>query len=59
MKILDASEPEFGAPMTEYEVRDFLVNSKKNVHISSLDQKENLTYIPHGIILTITMTNFT
>jgi hypothetical protein len=29
MKILDASEPEFGAPMTEYEVRDFLVNSKK------------------------------
>jgi nitroimidazol reductase NimA-like FMN-containing flavoprotein (pyridoxamine 5'-phosphate oxidase superfamily) len=39
MKILDASEPEFGGPMTEDEVRDFLVNSKKNVHISSLDEK--------------------
>ena len=39
MKILDASEPEFGAPMTESEIRDFLANSKKNVHISSLDKK--------------------
>ena len=39
MKILDASEPEFGGPMTEDEVRDFLVNSKKNVHISTLDEK--------------------
>jgi hypothetical protein len=29
MKILDASEPEFGGPMTEDEVRDFLVKSKK------------------------------
>jgi hypothetical protein len=36
MKILDASEPEFGGPMTEDEVRHFLVNSKKNVHISTL-----------------------
>jgi general stress protein 26 len=26
--------------MTEDEVRDFLVNSKKNVHISTLDEKE-------------------
>jgi heterodisulfide reductase subunit B len=39
MKILDASEPEFGSPMTEDEVRNFLVNSKKNVHISTLDEK--------------------
>jgi general stress protein 26 len=39
VKILDASEPEFGGPMTEDEVRDFLVNSNKNVHISTLDQK--------------------
>jgi PPOX class probable F420-dependent enzyme len=39
MKILDASEPEFGGPMTEDEVRDFLVKSKKNVHISTLDEK--------------------
>ena len=39
MKILDASEPEFGGPMTEYEVRNFLVNSKKLLHISTLDEK--------------------
>jgi hypothetical protein len=39
MKILDASEPEFGGPMTEDEVRDFLFNSNKNVHISTLDEK--------------------
>jgi uncharacterized pyridoxamine 5'-phosphate oxidase family protein len=39
MKILDASEPEFGGPMSENEARDFLVNSHKNVHISSLDEK--------------------
>jgi hypothetical protein len=56
VKILDASEPEFGGPMTEDEVRSFLVNTKKNVHISTLDEKkENLTYTQHGIILTITM----
>jgi nitroimidazol reductase NimA-like FMN-containing flavoprotein (pyridoxamine 5'-phosphate oxidase superfamily) len=39
MKILDASESEFGGPMTEDEVRYFLVNSNKNVHISTLDEK--------------------
>ena len=39
MKIVNASEPEFGGPMIEDEVRDFLVNSKKNVHISTLDEK--------------------
>lgn len=39
MKILDASEPEFGGPMTEAEVRDFLAYSNKNVHISNLDEK--------------------
>jgi uncharacterized pyridoxamine 5'-phosphate oxidase family protein len=39
MKILDSSEPEFGGPMTEDEVRFFLINSHKNVHISSLDEK--------------------
>jgi hypothetical protein len=39
MKIVNASEPEFGGPMTEDEVRDFLVYSKKNVHISTLDEK--------------------
>lgn len=39
LKIIDASEPEFGGPMTEDEVRNFLINSKKNVHISTLDEK--------------------
>jgi general stress protein 26 len=39
MKILNVSEPEFGGPMTEDEARNFLVNSKKNVHISTLDEK--------------------
>jgi uncharacterized pyridoxamine 5'-phosphate oxidase family protein len=40
MKIIDASEPEFGGPMTEDEVRNFLINSKKNAHISTLDERE-------------------
>lgn len=39
MKILDASEPGFGKLMTENEVREFLINSTKNVHISTLDEK--------------------
>jgi general stress protein 26 len=39
VKILDASELEFGRPMTEDEVRHFLVNSKKLAHISTLDEK--------------------
>jgi general stress protein 26 len=39
LKIIDASEPGFGGPMTEDEVRDFLRLSKKNVHISTLDEK--------------------
>ncbi|MDQ5870543.1 MAG: pyridoxamine 5'-phosphate oxidase family protein [Thermoproteota archaeon] len=39
LKIIDASEPEFGGPMTEGEVRNFLINSKKNVHISTLDER--------------------
>ena len=39
MKILDASEPEFSGAVTEDEVRHFLVNSKKLIHISTLDEK--------------------
>ncbi len=39
MKIIDASEPEFGGPMTEGEIRNFLINSKKNTHISTLDER--------------------
>jgi hypothetical protein len=56
MKILDASEPEFGGPMTEDEVRIFLLNSKKMFTFHPWMKKENLTYILHGIILIITMT---
>jgi general stress protein 26 len=39
LKIINASEPEFGGPMTEDEVRNFLINSKKNAHISTLDER--------------------
>ena len=39
MKILDASEPEFGGPMSEDEVKHFLVNSMQLVRISTLDEK--------------------
>jgi hemolysin-activating ACP:hemolysin acyltransferase len=39
MKIIDASKPDFSKPMTENEVRDFLINSTKNIHISTLDEK--------------------
>ena len=39
MKIIDASEPYFSKPMTENEVRDFLINSTKNIHISTLAEK--------------------
>jgi general stress protein 26 len=39
MKIIDASEPDFSKSMTENEARDFLINSTKNIHISTLDEK--------------------
>ena len=39
LKIIDASEPEFGGPMTEGEIRNFLINSKKNAPISTLDER--------------------
>jgi general stress protein 26 len=39
LKIINASEPEFGGPMDESEVRNFLINSKKNAHISTLDER--------------------
>jgi hypothetical protein len=46
MKILDASELQFGGPMTEDEVRFFLSNSHKNVHISSLDENGESKILP-------------
>ena len=39
MKIIDVGEAYFSKPMTENEVRDFLINSTKNIHISTLDEK--------------------
>ena len=59
MKIIDASEPHFSKPMTENEVRDFLINSTKNIHISTLDEKENLIYTQLGTTLIIIMKRFT
>jgi uncharacterized pyridoxamine 5'-phosphate oxidase family protein len=38
MRIFNAS-PGFGAPLTEEEVKDFLTNSKLNVHLGTVDEK--------------------
>jgi general stress protein 26 len=38
MKIINAS-PEFGKALTEQEIIDFLVNSKLNVHLGTIDAK--------------------
>jgi hypothetical protein len=38
MGILTAS-PGFGAPLTEGEVRNFLTNSKLNIHLETVDEK--------------------
>lgn len=38
--ILNAS-PGFGAPLTQQEVNDFVANSKLNVHIVTIDEKED------------------
>jgi nitroimidazol reductase NimA-like FMN-containing flavoprotein (pyridoxamine 5'-phosphate oxidase superfamily) len=37
MRIFNAS-PGFGAPLTEEEVKDFLTNSKLNVHLGTVDE---------------------
>jgi uncharacterized pyridoxamine 5'-phosphate oxidase family protein len=39
MKILNAS-PGFGTPLNEQEVKDFLANSKLNVHLGTVDEKQ-------------------
>jgi uncharacterized pyridoxamine 5'-phosphate oxidase family protein len=39
MKILNAS-PGFGSPLNEQEVKDFLTNSKLNVHLGTVDEKQ-------------------
>jgi|SRR6185312_14900695 general stress protein 26 len=39
MKILNAS-PGFGSPLNEQEVKDFLANSKLNVHLGTVDEKQ-------------------
>jgi general stress protein 26 len=38
MKILNA-DPAFGRPLTENQIRDFLSNSKLNIHIATIDGK--------------------
>ena len=39
MKILNAN-PGFGSPLNEQEVKDFLANSKLNVHLGTVDEKQ-------------------
>ncbi len=39
MRILNAS-PSFGSPLTEQEIKDFLTNSKLNVHLGTVDEKQ-------------------
>jgi uncharacterized protein YhbP (UPF0306 family) len=38
MKILNA-DPEFGRPLIETQIDDFLSNSKLNIHIATIDEK--------------------
>ncbi len=38
MKILNA-DPKFGRPLTENQIKDFLGNSKLNIHIATIDEK--------------------
>lgn len=38
MKIINAS-PEFGKPLTEHEVNDFLTTSNLNIHLGTIDDK--------------------
>ncbi len=38
MKILNA-DPNFGRPLTENQIKDFLSNSKLNIHIATIDEK--------------------
>jgi hypothetical protein len=37
MRILTA-DPEFGSPLTEQQIREFLLNSKLNIHIGTVLQ---------------------
>jgi hypothetical protein len=53
LKIINASEPEFGGPMTEDEVRNFLINSKKNAHISTLDERAEPANAIVGIFVSV------
>jgi len=38
MKILNA-DPKFGRPLEENQIKDFLSNSKLNIHIATIDEK--------------------
>jgi nitroimidazol reductase NimA-like FMN-containing flavoprotein (pyridoxamine 5'-phosphate oxidase superfamily) len=38
MKILNA-DPKFGRPLTENQIKDFLSNSRLNIHIATIDEK--------------------
>lgn len=49
IRILNA-DPEFGSPLTEQQIREFLLNSKLDIHIGTVDEKDIQIFIPHGII---------
>ena len=43
MRILNAS-PSFGSTLNEQEIKDFLTNSKLNVHLGTVDEKQRTKY---------------
>ncbi len=45
MRILNAS-PGFGSPLTEQEIKDFLANSKLNLHLGTIDEKQEANIHP-------------
>ena len=47
MKILDAS-PDFGAPLTEQETKDFLTTQVLNLHLGTVDENGHANIHPMG-----------
>ena len=58
MRILNAS-PGFGTQLTQVEIKNFLGDSKLNIHLGTVDNKgDPQTFIQHGIILMSLTTSF-
>lgn len=58
MRMINES-PEFDAPLNEQEVKDFLSNSKLNLHFGILNERSELTSIQYGITMIQQMIEFT